>query len=208
MRTRVKICGITRLEDALTAAELGADALGFIFHAKSPRCIGSSEAAAIVARVPPFVTTVGLFVDARTEFIEDVLRKVPLGLLQFHGDECPADCEALDRPYIKAVPMADGVSVAGYLDTYRSAGGFILDSHGLGRSGGTGETFDWSRWPSASDRALILAGGLDPLNVADAVRQTRPYAVDVSSGVEQRPGVKDAAKMAAFIEEVRSVDSE
>ncbi len=207
MRTRVKICGITRLEDALAAAELGADALGFIFYARSPRCIGASDAAAIVARLPPFVTTVGLFVDASMAIIEEVLGTVPLNLLQFHGDECPADCAALGRPYIKAVPMAEGVSVSGYVATYPDASGFVLDSHGLGRTGGTGETFDWSRFPGSSERPMILAGGLNPLNVADAVRKTRPYAVDVSSGVERSAGIKDVAKMAAFIEEVRSVDS-
>lgn len=191
----------------MVAAELGADALGFIFHANSPRAIEVSEAAAIVARLPPFVTTVGVFVDAPTSFIEDVLRAVPLGLLQFHGDECPADCSAFARPYIKAVPMAGEVSVTGYMATYVEASGFVLDSHGLGRTGGTGETFDWSRFPKDSGRPVILAGGLGPLNVADAVLQTRPWAVDVSSGVERSAGVKDISKMAAFIEEVQRVDS-
>jgi phosphoribosylanthranilate isomerase len=208
MRTRIKICGITRLEDALAAVELGADALGFIFHPGSPRSVDAARTATIVERLPPFVTSVGLFVDARGAFIDEVLGTVPLDLLQVHGDECPDDCEGHGRPYIKAVPMATGVSVEGYTATYPGARGFVLDSHGLGRTGGSGQRFDWGRFPRRQERPMILAGGLEPSNVAEAVRRTRAYGVDVSSGVEREPGVKDAAKMAAFIDEVRCGDSE
>jgi len=208
MRTRIKICGITRLEDALCAAELGADALGFVFYAKSPRYIEPAAAREIVAALPPFVTTVGLFLDARGETIRETLAEVALDMLQFHGDECPADCGAYDRPYLKAVPMGGAIDVAGYMNTYPDAAGFLLDSHAPGMAGGTGETFDWRVIPPKLPRPVILAGGLSADNVAQALHQNRVWGVDVSSGVEQSPGIKDAAKMAAFIDEVKSVDSE
>lgn len=207
MRTRIKICGITRVEDALLAAGLGVDALGLVFVPRSKRALALEQARAIVRAVPPFVTTVGLFLDAGEEEIRAVLREVPLDLLQFHGDECPADCGGYGRPYIKAVSMAPGVDVEAYAASYPDAAGFILDSHAAGGLGGTGGTFDWSRFPHAARRPMILAGGLNAQNVAEAVLATRPYGVDVSSGVEREPGIKDHDKMKVFVEEVRRVDS-
>ncbi len=208
MRTRVKICGITRVEDALKAAELGADAIGLVFYPKSPRAVDAETAHRIVQALPPFVTTVGLFLDAEPRDIRAVLATVPLDLLQFHGDECPADCGAYGRPYIKAVAMSGDTDVAAYMRSYPDAAGFLLDSHAPGAAGGTGNRFDWSQIPRDLGRPVILAGGLNPDNVGEAVRRTRIGGVDVSSGVESSPGIKDADKMRAFIEEVRRVDSE
>lgn len=208
MRTRIKICGITSARDALTAAELGVDALGLVFVPGSKRAVTPAQAREIVRAIPPFVTTVGLFLDARPEDIRDTLEVVPLDLLQFHGDECPADCGSYGRPYLKAVAMTPAVEVAAYAASYPDAAGFVLDSHAPGGMGGTGATFDWSRYPSTLQRPLIIAGGLAAANVGEALRATRAYAVDVSSGVELAPGVKDPDKMAAFVAEVRRVDSE
>lgn len=208
MRTRVKICGITRPEDALQAAELGADALGFVFYPKSPRFVEPTMAREIVRELPPFVTSVGLFLDAEPEAIRAILADVALDMLQFHGDECPADCGGYGRPYLKAVPMAGAVDVTAYMNTYPDAAGFLLDSHAPGAAGGTGETFDWRVIPRKLPRPVILAGGLNPDNVGQALHQSRVWGVDVSSGVEASPGIKDAVKMAAFIDEVKSVDSE
>jgi phosphoribosylanthranilate isomerase len=205
-RTRVKICGITRMEDALAAATAGADAVGFVFHARSPRAVTPAAAREMALAMPPFVSRVGLFVDAAPETVAAILDTVPLDLLQFHGDERPADCDTLGRPYLKAVPMAPGTDPVAYMDTYPHAAGFLLDSHGNGRTGGTGETFDWDRIPRDLRHCLVLAGGLNPENVADAVRRVRPWAVDVSTGVEARPGIKDPARMQAFVDEVKRVD--
>ncbi len=205
-RTRVKICGITRMEDALAACEAGADALGFVFYARSPRAVTPEAAREMALALPPFVSRVGLFVDAAPETVAAVLDVVPLDLLQFHGDECPADCASFGRPYLKAVPMAAGLNPVAYMDTYPHAAGFLLDSHGNGKTGGTGQTFDWERIPRDLHHCLVLAGGLNPDNVAEAVRRVRPWAVDVSSGVEARPGIKDPARMQAFVNEVKRVD--
>lgn len=207
MRTRIKICGITRPEDAAAAVRCGADAIGLVFYARSPRAVTVEQARAIVAALPPFVTTVGLFVDARPEEIRAVLAAVPLDLLQFHGDECGADCGQYGRPYIKAISMRAGLDVAGYAKAYPDAAGFLLDTHQEGVPGGTGQQFDWAQVPRDLQRPLILAGGLGPDNIAAAIRRVRPYAVDVSSGVEAAKGIKDAAKIAAFITEVQRVDS-
>jgi phosphoribosylanthranilate isomerase len=206
MRTRVKICGITRAEDARMAAELGADAIGLIFYARSSRAVTPEQARGILRGLPPFVSVVGLFVDPGPGQVEEALAAVRLDALQFHGDECPAECGIFGVPYLKAVPMATTTNVAAYAASYPDAAGFVLDSHGGGRTGGTGESFDWDAYPRDLDRPLILAGGLSPENVARAVEQTRPYAVDVSSGVESAPGIKDATRLASFIEEVRRVD--
>ncbi len=203
MRTRIKICGITRLEDALAAVELGVDALGFVFVPRSPRYIEADQVLAIVRQLPPFVTTVGLFMDQTDDEVAQVLAQVPLGLLQFHGRETAAQCRAFAMPYIKAVPMGGGVEPANYMAGFDDSLGFLFDSHALGEVGGSGHAFDWSRLPSGGDKPLILAGGLTPENVAEAVRVARPYAVDVSSGVEASKGIKDAAKMAAFVAGVR-----
>lgn len=206
MRTRIKICGITRPEDARLAADLGADAIGLVFYSKSPRAVTATAARTITTVLPPFVMAVGLFLDAHPEYIREVLATVPLDLLQFHGDECPADCGVYGKPYIKAIPMGGHANPVRYAAAYPQAAGYLLDSHALGQAGGSGQAFAWGRWPSQLSSRLILAGGLTPDNVAIAIGQTRPYAVDVSSGVEADRGVKDSAKMAAFISEVHRVN--
>ena len=205
MRTRVKICGITRPEDGQCAAELGADAIGLVFYASSPRAVGIETAQAICKALPPFVSKVGLFVNAPRAEIQQVLEKVPLDVLQFHGDEAPADCEGFGRPYIKALRMAAGIDVLAALKQFPGASGILLDSYQAGVPGGTGQTFDWSRVPTHLRQAVILAGGLNPQNVAKAIEQVRPYAVDVSGGVEVTKGIKDRDKMTAFMNEVQRV---
>lgn len=203
MRTRVKICGITRPEDALVAAVAGADAIGLVFVDASPRRIDPAAARAIVAGLPPFVSVVGLFADAPAERVRAVLGQVPLDLIQFHGRETPEACRAFGRPYIKAVRMDSGTDVRAEAGRFADAAGLLLDSFHPQLAGGTGETFDWARVPRDLGRPLILAGGLTPDNVAAAIAAVRPYAVDVSSGVELSKGIKDAAKIAAFISGVR-----
>jgi len=205
MRTRVKICGITRPEDGQYAAELGVDAIGLVFYASSPRAVGIETAQAICKALPPFVSKVGLFVNAPRAEIQQVLEKVPLDVLQFHGDEAPADCEGFGRPYIKALRMAAGIDVLTALKQFPGAAGILLDSYQAGVPGGTGQTFDWSRVPTHLGQAVILAGGLNPQNVAMAIEQVRPYAVDVSGGVEATKGIKDRDKMTAFMNEVQRV---
>lgn len=205
MTTRVKICGITRVSDALTAAEHGADAIGLVFYKRSPRHLSIDKATEIVSELPPFVTTVALFLDARSEEIQQVLEHLPVDLLQFHGDECPAECGQYGRPYIKAIGMKGGTDVRAYAATYPDARGFLLDSHAVGEAGGTGQTFDWSRSP-ALDKPVILAGGLNPENAAEAVMRARPFGLDVSSGVESEPGIKDPEKIRRFMNEVRKAD--
>lgn len=206
MRTRVKICGITRPEDALVAAECGVDAIGLVFYPKSPRYVDAEQAKAIIAALPPFVTAVGLFMDAQADDITSVVKSVPLDCLQFHGDECLADCSQYSLPYIKAVAMQDGIDYALYSASYPDAAGFLLDSHSSGQAGGTGKAFDWSQIPKKQDRPLILAGGLRPENVAEAISQVQPYGIDLSSGVESTPSVKDAAKIQNLMKEVRRID--
>ena len=204
MRTRIKICGITRPEDARAAAELGADAIGLVFYAPSPRNVGAEQARAIIAALPPFVTVVGLFVDPAQDQVESVLRRCPLGLLQFHGDEAPDFCGGFGLPYIKAARVRSDADLVQYLSPYRSAQGWLLDAYHDRLYGGTGESFDWKLIPRHLARPVILSGGLTPDNVAAAVRQVRPWAVDVSSGVEAAKGIKDAAKIAAFIAGVKN----
>ncbi|MDH4873997.1 phosphoribosylanthranilate isomerase [Pseudomonas sp. BN515] len=200
---RIKICGITRIEDALAAIAAGADAIGFVFYAKSPRAVTPAQARAIIAALPPFVTTVGLFVDMPRAELARLLTEVPLDLLQFHGDEGPEDCAGYGRPYIKALRVKPGDDVAAAISRYPAASGILLDTYVPGTPGGTGEAFDWSLVPRDAAKPLILAGGLTPENVSDAVRQVRPYAVDVSGGVEASKGIKDAAKIQAFIQQAR-----
>jgi phosphoribosylanthranilate isomerase len=202
MRTRVKICGVTRVEDALAAARVGADAIGLVFVDKSPRHVSLDLAAAICREMPPFVSTVGLFVDVDAAQVRAVLGRVPLDLLQFHGAEAPEFCRQFHRPYIKAIAMREDADLHAAARTYPDAAGLLLDAHVADVAGGSGRTFDWSRVPHDLGRPVIVAGGLTPQNVAHAVRQVRPYAVDVSSGVEQKPGIKDARKIAAFIDAV------
>ncbi len=205
-RCRVKVCGITSVADALMVSAAGADALGLVFYPKSKRNIGIEQAAEICKVVPPFVTTVGLFLDAEASFVREVLASMSLSLLQFHGSESPSYCAQFKHPYLKAVGM-QGIAASGgfeaYADQYPEAQGFLVDSHAPGAAGGTGETFDWTRVPQNYPKPIILAGGLSPENVAEAVRISRVYAVDVSSGVEISPGIKDAAKVQAFIQNVR-----
>lgn len=206
-RTRVKFCGITRVEDAREAVRLGADAIGLVFYPKSPRAVSIERAAQVAAAVPPFVSVVGLFVDAEPVHIREVLAAVRIDLLQFHGDECPGDCGGFGRPYIKALRMREGVDVAAYARTYADAAGLLLDAYVAGQPGGTGTHFDWGRIPRDLDRPLILAGGLTPANVAEAIAAVHPFAVDVSGGVEADKGIKDPAKMAAFAAAVAAADA-
>ncbi len=209
---RVKICGITRPDDGRHAARAGADAIGLVFYPPSSRYVSPRQAADIVAALPPFVTTVGLFVDAPKEQIDALLEQVPLDMLQFHGDESPHYCAAFRRPWIKALRMRDGVDARAEADRYRAAGarGLLVDSYVPGVPGGTGERFDWDRLPANPTLPLILAGGLDPANVAEAVRRVRPWAVDVSGGVEvigvdgrRQGGIKDPGAVSAFLRAAR-----
>ena len=206
MRTRTKICGITRIEDALSAAESGADAIGFVFYAASARCVAAAQAAAIARALPPFVSKVGLFVNASRPQVESVLREVPLDTLQFHGDESPAMCSIFDVPFVKAVRVRAGVDLLEYAGQFATAQGLLLDSHVEGAYGGSGATFDWNLVPSRLPLPLILSGGLHPGNVREAMRRVRPWAVDVSSGVESAKGIKDHGKINAFLKEVQNED--
>jgi phosphoribosylanthranilate isomerase len=204
VRTRIKICGITRAEDARTAAELGADAIGLVFYASSPRNVEVEQARAIIAAVSPFVTIVGLFVDPTQDQVESVLRRCSLGLLQFHGEEAADFCGGFGLPYVKAARVRADADLVQYLSPYHRAQGWLLDAYHDQLYGGTGESFDWKLIPRDLNRPVILSGGLTPDNVGAAVRQVRPWAVDVSSGVEAAKGVKDAAKIAAFIAGVKN----
>jgi len=200
---RSKICGITRLEDALAAAEAGADAIGLVFYAKSPRAVDVRQARAIIAGLPPFITTVGLFVNASRCELNEILEAVPLDVLQFHGDETPDDCDGYHRPWIKALRVRPGDDLEASCQRYAKASGILLDTYVAGVPGGTGEAFDWTLVPERLSKPIILAGGLSPENVGQAIAQVRPYAVDVSGGVEQGKGIKDAAKIEAFLRAVK-----
>jgi len=206
--TRIKICGFTRPEDARVAARLGVDAIGLVFYAPSPRAVTITQAKQVVAALPPFVTVVGLFVDATPEQVRETLAAVPLDLLQFHGNESPEYCAQFGRPWIKAVRMQEGVDVAVEAARFHGARGLLLDAYQAGVPGGTGERFEWSRVPHGLDMPLVLAGGLTPANVAEAIAQVRPYAVDVSGGVEAAKGIKDFEKMAALVAAVRRADAQ
>ena len=206
-RTRVKICGITRTDDALAAAVMGVDAIGLVFYDSSPRNVEIEQAAAICKQLPAFVTTVALFLDADHSLVNKVLTQVPIDLLQFHGSEDPAYCERFDRPYIKALGMAS-LNQEGLINqskAYKSARGLLLDSHEPGAAGGTGETFDWNAIPELN-KPLILAGGLTVSNVAEAISRVHPWAVDVSSGVEVNKGIKSAELISAFMQEVENAN--
>ncbi len=204
--TRVKICGITRIEDGLAAAHAGADAIGLVFAPASPRRVTAQQAAAIAAALPPFVTTVALFVDPRPEEVRAVLEVFRPDMLQFHGDEPPEYCAAFGLPYLKAVRVRRETDLLQYAASFAGARGLLLDAYHPHQHGGTGQRFDWDLIPRDLARPIVLAGGLDPDNVAAAVRQVRPWAVDVSSGVELAKGVKDASLIARFIREVRNAD--
>ena len=207
-RTRVKICGITRPEDGRRAAELGADAIGLVFVAASPRAVTAARAAEIVALLPPFVARVGLFVDADATNVAAVLRQVSVDMLQFHGEEPASYCRQFGLPYLKAISVRPDRDLASSMAQYPDAAGLLLDTYHPAVAGGSGACFDWGRVPPQRPRPIVLAGGLHPGNVADAVRQVRPFAVDVSSGVESAKGVKDAIKMAEFIQGVQRADHE
>lgn len=201
-RTRIKICGITRAEDAQIAVHAGADALGFVFYPPSPRYVAPARAASIVAAVPAFVCTVGLFVNHDVESVRQILAEVSLDLLQFHGDEPPSFCRQFGKPYIKAVRVKSDTNLVQYALDFHDAKALLLDAFVEGVPGGTGEAFDWNLLPRDFSKPIILAGGLTPENVEHAIRLTRPYAVDVSGGVELSKGIKSADKIAAFIKGV------
>ena len=201
MRTRVKICGITRRQDAEFAIEMGTDALGLVFYSPSPRAVTIAQAKEIVEGLPPFVSVVALFVDAQEEQVNACLQALPIDILQFHGEESVEYCEQFDKPYLKAIRMRDDIDLAGLATRYASASALLLDSYQPGVPGGTGLAFDWSMIKGI-DKPIILAGGLTVENVAMAIKQVKPYAVDVSGGVEQSKGIKDQQKIHAFMQEV------
>ncbi|TAJ78337.1 MAG: phosphoribosylanthranilate isomerase [Gallionellaceae bacterium] len=204
--TRIKICGITREQGLRAVANSGADAIGLVFYAKSPRHVSVPQAAQLARAVPPFVTVVGLFVNPSVEYVREVLAQVSLDVLQFHGEESPEFCAQFDKPYLKACRVKAGVDLLQCATRYAGAQGLLLDAYIEGTHGGTGEQFDWALIPHDLPLPVILSGGLHAGNVAAAIKQVRPYAVDVSSGVEAGKGIKDAAQVAAFIKEVKDVD--
>jgi len=201
MRTRVKICGITRRQDAEFSVEMGADALGLVFYSPSPRAVTIAQAQDIIRGLPPFVSLVALFVNATVDEVMACLTALPIGTLQFHGDETPEYCEQFKRPYMKALRMHDDIDLKAEVLRYSSATAILLDSYQPGVPGGTGQVFDWSLIKQIN-KPLILAGGLNVDNVAEAIEQVKPYAVDVSGGVEQAKGIKDNKKISDFMHEV------
>ena len=205
MRTRVKICGITRVEDAAAAARAGADAIGLVFYPASPRFLSLERGRELRDSLPPFVTPVALFVNPAPQEVRAVLERVRPAMLQFHGEEAPGFCAQFGLPYVKACRVKPGVDLLEYLRPFSAAAGWLLDSH-VEQYGGIGESFDWSLIPAERSRPLVLSGGLTRDNVREAIRRVRPWAVDVSSGVESAKGIKDAARIAAFIAEARHAD--
>jgi phosphoribosylanthranilate isomerase len=205
MRTRIKICGMTRVEDVRAAAEAGADAIGLVFYPPSPRCLPLDRARRLRDEVPAFVASVALFVNPPAEQVHAVLEQVRPSMLQFHGDETPDFCAQFGLPFLKACRVKEGLDLLKYLQPFSAAAGWLLDSH-VAEYGGVGESFDWSLVPAERARPLVLSGGLTRENVREAVRRVRPWAVDVSSGVESSKGIKDAGRIAAFIAEVRNAD--
>ncbi|HEX7768936.1 MAG TPA: phosphoribosylanthranilate isomerase [Dokdonella sp.] len=206
MTVRIKFCGITRAEDARTAVALGVDAVGFVFTRRSQRYVGVAQARAMRDALPPFTSVVALFMDDEPAWVEDVIAGVRPDLLQFHGSESAGYATSFARPYLMAIPMA-GADARSIMEAHPQAAGFLLDSHAPGAAGGSGQPFDWSHVPK-STRPVILAGGLDAGNVAQAIAVVRPYAVDVSSGIEAAPGIKDAARMRAFVASVRGIHAQ
>ena len=204
MRTRVKICGLRQDDDVVVASKAGADALGFVFYRPSPRAVSVDQAARLVAKVPSFVSSVGLFVNASAEQIEQTLQQVPLNLLQFHGDETPEFCQQFGTPWIKAVRMRQDINLWQLKEDYHLGQGLLLDAYQKGTPGGTGASFDWQRIPSDLAPEIILAGGLDATNIQAAIAQVQPWAVDISGGVESSKGLKDHAKIDAFMAEIRT----
>jgi phosphoribosylanthranilate isomerase len=206
--TRIKICGITRVQDALDAARAGTDALGLVFYAASPRNVSVDRARDIMQALPPFVTTVGLFVNATAQAVRDTLRELPLDLLQFHGDESAEFCCQFEKPYMKAVRVKAGVNLLQYAQVHRTAKALLLDAYREEAYGGTGHTFDWNVIPHHFPLPIVLSGGLQAANVAQGIQSVKPWAVDVSSGVETDKGIKNKAKITAFIHAVRKADEE
>jgi phosphoribosylanthranilate isomerase len=206
-RTRIKMCGITSPEDAQAAARAGADAIGLVFYPSSPRAVVPEQAAAIVRALPPFVTVVGLFVNADPDEIGEILRQVPLDMLQFHGQECPDYCSGFGVPWFKALSMKPGLDLLAEARRYGQGRGLLLDSYRPGVPGGTGQSFDWTLIPAELRPRIVLAGGLDAMNVGQAIVQVRPYGVDVSGGIEAQKGIKDHAKIARFVESVQQADA-
>lgn len=202
---RVKICGLTSVDDAVMACHAGADAIGLVFYPPSTRHVDIATAKAIVTMLPPFVQSVALFVNPQRQFVEQVLQQVAIDLLQFHGDESEQFCASFSRPYIKAFAMRDDIQLEQNMKLYASAKGFLLDAWHPRKPGGTGERFDWQRFPQHADKPLILAGGLTVDNVQQGITQCQPYAVDVSGGVEQSPGKKSAEKVQLFIQQAKSL---
>ncbi|UZK03548.1 phosphoribosylanthranilate isomerase [Venatoribacter cucullus] len=207
-RTRLKICGITRPQDAMAVVQAGADAIGLVFYAPSPRAVDIATAQAVVAVVPAFVTVTALFVDPAADEVQKVLDSVRIDLIQFHGDEEDDFCSQFNRPYIKAIRVRQASDVVASCLRFPGALAVLLDSYKPGVPGGTGETFDWSLVPDELPKPIILAGGLTIANLASAIRQVRPFAVDVSGGVEADKGIKDPGKITAFADEVYRVDQE
>jgi phosphoribosylanthranilate isomerase len=205
VRTRIKICGITRAQDARAAAECGADAIGLVFYPPSPRYLSAERAVELRDALPPFVQTVALFVNPDAAQVAQVLQRVRPGLLQFHGEETPEFCGQFGVPFVKACRMRPGGDALEYLRPFSRAAAWLFDSH-VPEYGGVGEGFDLSLLPAVKEKPVILSGGLSPASVAEAIRRVRPWGVDVSSGVESAKGVKDAAKIAAFVAEVRNAD--
>ncbi|KPQ01443.1 phosphoribosylanthranilate isomerase [Marinobacter sp. HL-58] len=206
MRTRVKICGITRKQDAIAASAAGADALGFVFYEPSPRCVTPQVARDLVGVVPPFVVATGLFVNPDADYVKHVLSQVPLDLLQFHGDESPEFCNSFGMRWIKAIRVRQRSDIENAFREFHQASGLLVDAWDPQKYGGTGQAFNWSLIPQSRPLPLILAGGLASDNVSRAVAQVRPWAVDVSGGVESSKGIKDVEKITDFINEVHRVD--
>jgi phosphoribosylanthranilate isomerase len=205
-RTRVKFCGLTRPEDVAAAVDLGVDAIGLVFHPASPRSVNVEQAAALVAKMPAFVTAVGLFVDAEPERVRSVLDQVALGALQFHGHESPDYCRLFHRPWIKAIAVRPETDLDAETRRFGGAHALLLDTYDASLAGGTGRKFDWTLVPPTMAAQVVLAGGLQPDNVASAIRQLRPFAVDVSGGIEHGKGIKDHQKMSDFMKGVRDGD--
>ena len=206
MRTRIKICGITRPADALTAAAAGADAIGLVFYPDSPRYIRPEEARALIRMMPPFIAVVGVFFDATEAAVSEVVETVPVHILQFHGDETPEYCTAWSRPYLKGIRMRDNADLTREAKRFSSARALLVDTYAREHPGGTGKPFDWNRVKGELALPLILAGGLTAENVGTAIKEVHPYAVDVSSGVESEKGIKDSRKIAHFVQAVRRAD--
>jgi len=205
MSVRVKVCGITRCEDAKIAVQSGVDAIGFVFWPRSARYIEPETAGQIVAQVPPFICTVGVYVDPDLDWVEKTIKAAKLNLLQFHGDESPEFCDRFSQPYIKAIRVKQDTDLLQYAERYKTAKGLLLDTYAAGMPGGTGHAFDWSLIPQHLPLPIILSGGLDSNNVAIAIKQIQPWAVDVSSGVEASKGIKDEKKIFAFMQGVKQL---